>query len=108
MTRNGVASERILADDDVAALFGIDMAATVASPIAEKRTRKSPPKHDEFRSRWETGKPPHGNESSASFELGSGKAFGEREEQESSKSGGGSGDASEERSAREKSRGRRT
>lgn len=46
MTRKGVASERLLADDDVGALFGIDMAATVASPIVQERKRKSQPKDD--------------------------------------------------------------
>ena len=43
MTRTGVTSERVLADDDVGALFGIDMAATVASPLAVKKARNSQP-----------------------------------------------------------------
>ncbi len=44
MAQKGVDSERILADDDVGALFGIDMTATVTSRIAGKKTRKSRPK----------------------------------------------------------------
>ncbi len=52
MAQKGVQSERILADEDVGALFGIDMTATVTSPIAEKKTRKSQPKdHTSTRSR---------------------------------------------------------
>jgi uncharacterized Zn finger protein len=37
MAQKGVESERVLADDDVGALFGIDMTATVTSPIAGKK-----------------------------------------------------------------------
>jgi uncharacterized Zn finger protein len=44
MTGTGAESERVLADDDVAGLFGIDMAPPPAPPIAEKRKRKRRPK----------------------------------------------------------------
>jgi hypothetical protein len=46
MTRKGVANERFLADDDVGALFGIDMTATAASSIVQEKKRNSPPKDD--------------------------------------------------------------
>jgi uncharacterized Zn finger protein len=36
ITRQGAASERVLADVDVAALFGLDMAAPAAAPIANQ------------------------------------------------------------------------
>jgi uncharacterized Zn finger protein len=46
MTGTAAKSERVLADDDVAGLFGIDMAPPSAPPLAEKRKRKTQPKDE--------------------------------------------------------------
>jgi uncharacterized Zn finger protein len=40
LTRGAGTSERVLQDDDVAALFGIDIAAPEAAPAAQSRERK--------------------------------------------------------------------
>jgi uncharacterized Zn finger protein len=40
LTRAAAASERVLADDDVAALFGIEIAAPDASPLGQSREEK--------------------------------------------------------------------
>jgi uncharacterized Zn finger protein len=41
MTRTGVATERILAEDDVAALFGIEMAPAPSAPGAEEMKKNA-------------------------------------------------------------------
>ena len=46
MTGTGATSERVLADDDVAGLFGIDMAPSSAPPLTEERKRKTRPKDE--------------------------------------------------------------
>ena len=46
MTGTAATSERVLADDDVAGLFGIDMEPPSAPPLAEERKRKTQPKDE--------------------------------------------------------------
>ena len=43
MTRTGIATERLLAEDDVAALFGIEMAPGPSTPDPKQRTRARDP-----------------------------------------------------------------